>query len=260
MTEVTALVRSPGSRLAEGLLTHLERHPIDVSLAMRQWQHYVNTLLRIGWDVIEVPGEEDCPDAVFIEDTAAVRGHVALIARPGAESRRPEIEGTRRVLNDLGYTIVDAAAPATLEGGDVLKLGATIYVGQSTRTNAAGADALRQAFGSQGVDVVQLPVEKVLHLKSGVTALPDGTAVAYEPLFDLAAPFEKFLAVPEEPGAHVVVIDEGRVLMADSAPKTADIYVARGLEVITVGISEFEKLEGCVTCLSIRLRDLPANA
>jgi dimethylargininase len=260
MTDVTALVRSPGSRLAEGLLTHLERQAIDVGLAMRQWQHYVNTLLRIGWDVIEVPGQDDCPDAVFIEDTAVLRGHVALIARPGAASRRDEIEGTRRVLNDLGYTVVDTPEPATLDGGDVLKIGDTIYVGQSTRTNAGGVEALRAAFGSQGVEVVPVPVDKVLHLKSGVTALPDGTAVAYEPLFDVSAPFDKFLAVPEEPGAHVVVIDEGRVLMADSAPKTADMYVARGLEVITVGISEFEKLEGCVTCLSIRLRDLPANS
>lgn len=257
MTEVTALVRRPGPRLADGLLTHLERQPVDLSLAMRQWEHYVNTLLRIGWDVIEVPPADGCPDAVFIEDTAVVRQDVALIARPGAESRRDETRETRRVLDSLGYTIVETPDDATLDGGDVLKLGDTIYVGQSSRTNAAGAAALQEAFASQGVTVVPLPVERVLHLKSGVTALPDGTAVAYEPLFDLADPFERFQPVPEEAGAHVVVIDEGRILMADSAPKSADMFMSRGLEVITVGISEFEKLEGCVTCLSIRLRDLP---
>jgi dimethylargininase len=255
---VTALVRRPGPRLAEGLVTHIERHQIDVDLALRQWERYVQVLRRVGWDVVEVPPADDCPDAVFIEDTVVVRDATALMARPGAESRRPEISATREIVTRLGYTVSEIDEPGTLDGGDVLKIGDRIYVGQGGRSNNGGAQGLRDAFGDQGVEVIEVPVRKVLHLKSGVTALPNGTVVGYEPLVDERSAFPNFLAVPEESGAHVVVVDDKRIIMADDAPKTADLYVQMGLRPITVSISEFQKLEGCVTCLSVRLRGVPS--
>jgi len=253
---ITALVRRPGPRLAEGLVTHIERSSVDVELALRQWQAYCDVLRRLGWHVIEVEPADDCPDAVFIEDTCVVRGKTALIARPGAESRSTEPAATKAVLADLGYTIVETVEPATLDGGDVLKIDDRIYVGQGGRSNQGAVTALQQAFGDQGVEVIGVPITKVLHLKSGVTALPDGTVIGYEPLVDGADTYPNFVAVPEESGAHVVVIDDKRVLMADDAPRSADLLVGLGYEVITVSISEFQKLEGCVTCLSVRLRDL----
>lgn len=96
---------------------------------------------------------------------------------------------------------------------------------------------------------------KVLHLKSGVTALPDGTVVGYAPLVDDPSLFASFLPIPEEHGTAVVVLDETTVLISGDAPETAELYRARGLEVVTTPVTEFEKLEGCVTCLSVRVRD-----
>jgi dimethylargininase len=148
--------------------------------------------------------------------------------------------------------------PGTLDGGDVLKVGDTIYVGRGGRTNGAGIQQLRAAFEPLGARVVAVPVSKVLHLKSAVTALPDGTVVGHEPLVDTPSIFPRFLGVPEESGAHVVLLGGGKLLMAASAPKTAELYADLGHEPVLVDISEFEKLEGCVTCLSVRLRGLYA--
>ena len=113
---------------------------------------------------------------------------------------------------------------------------------------------LTSFLSAKGVDVVAVPVESVLHLKSAVTALPDGTAVGFPPLVDEPDAWARFLPVPEEGGAHVVLLDGDAVLMATSAPRTRELFESRGLRVVAVDISEFEKLEGCVTCLSVRLR------
>jgi dimethylargininase len=148
--------------------------------------------------------------------------------------------------------------PGTLDGGDVLKIGDTIYVGRGGRTNAAGVQQLRAAFEPLGAQVVAVPVNKVLHLKSAVTALPDGTVIGHIPKVDRPALFPRFLSVPEEAGAHVVLLGGPKLLMAASAPKTAELLTDLGFEPVVVDISEFEKLEGCVTCLSVRLRELYA--
>ena len=136
---------------------------------------------------------------------------------------------------------------------------ARVWVGLGGRTNQAGVDQLRHLLAPSGAEVVGVPVEKVLHLKSAVTALPDGTVVGHLPLVDDPDVWAgHFLAVPEESGAHVVLLDADTVLMASSAPESAALFRGRGLEVVTVDISEFEKMEGCVTCLSVRLRGVPA--
>ena len=249
-----ALVRRPGPRLDAGLLTHLERIPVDVDLALRQWEAYVAALEAEGWETVEVPPADDCPDAVFVEDTVVVLDDLAVISRPGADERKPETAGTEATLAALGYRIARIEAPGTLDGGDVLKHDRTVWVGLGGRTNAEGLEQLTAHLAPLGARVVGVPVARVLHLKSAVTALPDGTVVGFEPLVDDPEAWDPFLPVPEEGGSHVVVLDASTVLMATSAPLSRALFEERGLRVVAVDLTEFEKLEGCVTCLSVRLR------
>jgi dimethylargininase len=132
-------------------------------------------------------------------------------------------------------------------------------VGRGGRTNAAGIAQMAAAFEPLGATVVTVPITKVLHLKSAVTALPDGTVIGWEPVVDDVAVFPRFLAMPEEGGAHVVLLDDRRLLMSADCPQSAALLRARGFEPVEVDISEYVKLEGCVTCLSVRLRDAPAR-
>ena len=246
-----ALVRRPSPRLHAGLLTHIDRRPVDVDLAMRQWHEYVGALQSVGWETVEVKSAPDHPDSVFIEDALVCWRDTALITRPGAGERRGETAGAHEAADQLGLRTVEIAAPETLDGGDVLKIGQRFYIGVGGRTSRGACD---QVSSLLDVEVVPVPVTKVLHLKSAVTALPDGTVIGYPPLVDDTGVFDRFLPVPEEPGSHVVIVDDSTVLMASSAPRTVYLLEERGLRVITVDISEFEKLEGCVTCLSVRVR------
>ena len=249
------LVRRPSPRLAEGELTHIGRVPVDADLALEQWKGYVDAFRQRGWEVIEIPPVDEHPDGVFVEDTVVVFGDLAVTTRPGADSRRGEVVSTRAVVETTGLDVAAIEEPGFLDGGDVLKVDRTVYVGASSRTNEEGIAQLSALLEPRGWSVEAVPVTKVLHLKSGITALPDGTVVGYEPLVDDPAGFARFVGVPEEHGTAVVVLDEDTVLMSADAPETAALWRARGLEVVTVPISEFEKLEGCVTCLSVRVRD-----
>jgi dimethylargininase len=252
-----ALVRPPGPRLADGIVTHIKREPVDVDRAIQQWHGYVAALDAAGWDVVHVDAAPDHPDAVFIEDTVVMYGELAVITRPGAAERRAEVTAVESVLRSLGYEIAHITAPATLDGGDVLKIGDSVYVGLGGRTSVDGIEALRDLLAPRGATVVAVPVSKALHLKSAVTALPDGTVIGYEPVVDDPSVFGSFLAVPEEPGSHVVLLGDDRLLMAADAPRSAELFRSLGYSPITVEVGEFAKLEGCVTCLSVRLRDAP---
>jgi dimethylargininase len=256
VASLIALVRRPSPRLADGIVTHIDRKPVDVALAAEQWQGYVAALRSAGWTTSEVPPADDCPDGVFVEDTMVVFRNVAVISRPGAATRRPETAAAEVAVTELGCSINRIRAPGTLDGGDVLKVGDTIYVGRGGRTNAEGIRQLRAILKPLGATVVAVPVTKVLHLKSAVTALPDGTVIGYPPLVDDAGLFGRFLPVPEESGSHIVLIGGRRLLIAADCPKTTDLLADMGYEPLLVDISEFQKLEGCVTCLSVRLRSL----
>ena len=249
-----ALVRRPGPRLAEGLLTHFERADVDVDLATRQWHGYVDALRAEGWDIIEVPAADECADAVFIEDTIVMFGDLAVISLPGAPSRQPETAAVHETIRSLGYEIAKIEPPGTLDGGDILKVGSTMYVGLGGRTNAAGIDQLATHLEAKGATVVSVPLTKVLHLKSAITALPDGTIVGWPDAVDDPAMFPKFMATPEESGAHVVLLGDDRLLIAADCPLSAEMYRSLGYHLVEVDIGEFQKLEGCVTCLSVRLR------
>ena len=249
-----ALVRLPAANLEAGLVTHIERTPIDADLADEQWDAYVAALTENGWTIVEVEPEPDMADSVFIEDAVVLFGKTAVLTNPGSESRRGEIAGAEEAVKQLGLGIQRITEPGTLDGGDVLKVGTTVYVGRGGRTNGEGIRQLRGIVGPLGYTVVAVPTTKVLHLKSAVTALPDGTVIGYLPNVDDAGIFDRFLAVPEEAGSHVVELGPETVLMATSAPLSAELIRELGYTVVTVDISEFEKLEGCVTCLSVRVR------
>ena len=252
------LVRRPSPDLDAGELTHLERQSVDPHLALEQWRAYVDVFRRAGWAVTEVEPADGHPDGVFVEDTVVVFDDLAVLTSPGAASRVGEVASTARVLEQLaaarGLATARIEPPGHLEGGDVLKVGRTAYVGRSTRTDTGGIAQLRALVEPRGWTVVTVPVTKVLHLKSGVTALPDGTVIGWEPNVDDPALFERFLRVPEEHGTAVVDLGDGAVVMSADAPRTAALLRERGLAVHEVAISEFEKLEGCVTCLSVRVR------
>lgn len=249
------LVRRPSPDLARGELTHLERVPVDAALALDQWEGYVDAFRCRGWTVVQVDPADDHPDGVFIEDVLVAFGDLVVVGRAGAESRRGEAGSARSAAAGLGVRIAEIGAPGTLDGGDVLKVGRTVYVGASSRTNAAGIRQLRGLVEPLGWAVVEVPVTRTLHLKSGATALPDGTVIGAESLVDDPGLFGDFLPVPESHGSAVVVLDATTVLMSADAPRTSALLRERGLTVVTTPVTEFEKLEGCVTCLSVRVRD-----
>ena len=259
MSELTelrpaALVRRPSPRLAEGLVTHIERQAVDFAVAERQWLEYVDALRSSGWRPIDVPAAPDCPDGVFVEDAVVMFGSLAVVTRPGALSRRAEIDALPGLIAEVGLETARIVDPGTLDGGDVLKVGIDVYVGQGGRTNAEGIRQLRQIIQPHGYTLVAVPVTKVLHLKSAVTALPDGTVIGFDPLVDDTRIFPRYRSMPEESGAHVVVLSEDRVLMAADCPRSAALVSGLGFDVVPVDIGEFQKLEGCVTCLSVRIR------
>jgi dimethylargininase len=246
-----ALVRRPGPRLAHGLVSHIARQEVDLPLAFAQWHGYVDALVANGWAPVEVEPADECPDAVFVEDPVVVYGDVAVLARSGAPERRAEVAGVERAVRAAGYRVARIEEPGTLDGGDVLAIGSTVYVGLTDRTNKAG---IRQLAAYIDAKVVPVAVRGVLHLKSAVTALPDGTVIGHSPLAADRSAFPDFLPAPEESGAHVVPLGGDRVLLAASAPATAGLLRQCGFQPVVVDISEFEKLEGCVTCLSVRMR------
>jgi dimethylargininase len=229
-------------------VTHIERHPVDVGRATAQWEAYVAALEGAGWDVVEASPAESCPDGVFIEDTVVVHGGRVVVARPGVESRRFELPGAVAAIGELGYPTRHIVSPGTLDGGDVLAAGGTVYVGTGARSNVEGA---RQLRGFLDAPVVEVPIEGAgfLHLKTAVTALPDGSLVGCPPLVPDGLPDVR--TVPEPTGAQVVLLGGSRLLIAADCPRSAELYSELGYEPIVVDISELQKLEGCVTCLSV---------
>lgn len=244
----TALVRKPGPRLAEGLLTHQDRRPIDLDLARSQHHTYVSALVDAGFDLQWVDCADECPDAVFVEDTVVVIGDQAILTRPGAPTRRPEVAGTERAVRELGLRVTELNGDCTLDGGDVLQAGDTVYVGRSGRTDDEAICQLAPLLN--GRRVVGVKVSGRLHLKSAMTALPDGSLIGNPDWVDTSV-LPGIRVAPDPQGAHLVVLGEDHVLIAASAPRTADRLRTEGWRVTSVDISEFEALEGCVTCLSV---------
>ena len=245
-----AIVRDVSPWLVDAELTYVRRQPVDVPAARRQHEVYCQTLRDLGLEVVQLPPAPDLPDGMFVEDIAVVFGDLVVLTRPGAASRRPEVRTAEPVIAALGRTVTQIAAPATLDGGDVLQIGDTVYVGLSQRSNMAAVAHLSALLRPRGRRVVPVRVTGALHLKTAATALPDGAVLAVTEWLDVAPLQAEVIDAPEPEGANVLVIDD-RVVVSASAPDTARLVAARGFEVISLDIAELEKCEAGLTCLSV---------
>ena len=227
---------------------------IDLEAARTQHQNYVDILKSHVNKVTYVPCSDGLPDSVYIEDVAVITGKHALVTRPGAPSRISEIQGIEAALREF-CTVHTTQAPASIDGGDVMRVGNHLLVGLSTRTNQAGFDRLREVALLDGLTSHAVPIHDGLHLKSAMTAL-DATTIIYDPsvISALQIPGLKleWLAAPEPLGANVLAFDHVTIVSED-APKTAELIRNKGHQVQSVKVTELHKGDGALTCLSLRI-------
>ncbi len=250
-----ALTRPVSDAIAQCELTHRERVPIDVAAARAQHAVYEEALRTAGCTVQRVDAAPDLPDAVFIEDAAVVFDEIAVLARPGAESRRAELPAVERALAPH-RRLARIEAPGTLDGGDVLVVGRRVFVGSSSRTNDSGAEQLHSAIRPLGYTVARAPVLGCLHLKSAVTALSDAALLINRAWTnaDVFRGLDLLDVHPFEPfAANVLRIGDALIYPADF-PRTLERIERRGLLAHTVPATELAKAEGGVTCCSLIVR------
>jgi dimethylargininase len=250
-----ALTREVSPALADCELSFFDREPIDIGRAAAQHDAYCAALASLGLEVVRLPGDPGLPDCCFVEDTAVVVDEVAVLASMGAPSRRGEVAAVAVALA-RDREIARIEPPAWIDGGDVLVVGRRVFVGQSGRTDAAGARGLAAALAPFGYEVIPVAVPGCLHLKSAATALDPQTLLVNAEWID-PAPLTAYGLVhvdPAEPGAANVLAVAGRVLAHQGFPRTLERLDARGYAVHPVDVSEFLKAEAGVTCKSIVYR------
>jgi dimethylargininase len=247
-----ALTRKVSTSIGQCELTHLRRAPIDASLAAEQHESYERQLASFGCHLISLPQQPALPDAVFVEDTAVVLDEVAVITRPGAESRRPETQSIAKALEQF-RALAYIHGPGTVDGGDVLRLGRNIYVGLSSRSSQSGIDQLQAAASKFGYLVAGVPVSGCLHLKSAVTQVsPDTLLINPEWVSREAFPAWRFIEVaPGEDYAANALLVGDKLIYPTSFPRTKERVQNLGIEVAEVDVSELQKAEGAVTCCSV---------
>jgi dimethylargininase len=249
-----ALVRDVSSTIAHCELTHLAREPIDPDRAAAQHRAYVAALEQLGCELHWLAPEPALPDAVFVEDTAVVVDEVAVVTRPGAPSRRPETASVAAALAPY-RPVATIDAPGTMDGGDVLQLGRTVFVGRSDRTNEAGIAQLARHLGAFGYDVRSVQTHGCLHLKSAITEVADGMLLA-NPAWIAPGVFpgQVIPVDPAEPYAANALRVEGMVIYAAAWSRTRRRLERCGVRVLPVDVSELAKAEAGVTCCSLILR------
>jgi dimethylargininase len=250
---LVAITRVPSRSLARCELSFVSRTAINVDLAIAQHHDYERALASLGCRVIALPALEEQPDAVFVEDVALVLDEVAVMTRPGAESRRAEGASIATVLADF-RPLLRIEAPGTLDGGDVLRIGRAIFVGQSARSNAAGIAQLRELLAPHGYTVQGVATRDCLHLKSAVTQVAPDTLLIQPAWVDLEV-FAGYRLIEVDPGeehaANALRIGESAVVHPDCFPRTQQRLRDAGITVIGVDVSELQKAEGAVTCCSL---------
>ena len=247
-----AILREPSEALSRCALTFLERQPIDFARAQQQHRDYVASLQQLGVSVTVLPAAADLPDAVFVEDTAIIVDECAVITRPGIESRRPEVATIAAALEPL-RPLARIVAPGTLEGGDVLRIGRTLFVGRTPRSNDEGIRQLAGALEPHGYEVIAADLRGCLHLKSAATYAGMETLVVNPDWIDVDL-FSRWQCVPvapEEPYGANVLVTGSVVHVAASAPRTRRKLDALGFQTRELDTSEFEKAEAALTCLSL---------
>lgn len=227
--------------------------PIDVELAREQHAAYRSHLEAAGYSVEMIPADDSQPDCVFLEDTAVILGELAVLARPGARSRRPEVAPVAERLASQFRTI-DIEAPGTLDGGDVMRMGDVVFVGLSQRSNRTGVDQFARVVEDQGLRAIVVPVTGALHLKSAVLPVDASTVVVTPGAVDIDL-LESLRVVLESENERLrfsaLPLFSGEVLVTTSAPRTSDEVARLGLEVIPLDISEILAADGGLTCMSI---------
>jgi dimethylargininase len=254
---LTAITRAVSPALANCELTFLPRQPIDLVKAREQHRAYEQLLEKLGARLISLPPEPDLPDSMFVEDPAIVLDELAVILRPGAQSRQPEAASLATALSKFRQ-LEYVHAPATAEGGDILRIGRTLFVGLSSRTNAEAIRRLADILAPHRYQVVSVPVAGCLHLKSAVTYLGRNTLLANRAWFD-PKPFPSYDWIdvaPEEPHAANALAVAGTVIFPASFLRTRSRVEAAGFHVTPLDISELQKAESGLTCSSL-LFDAP---
>lgn len=247
-----AITRGISPRFNECEVTHIERTPIDLDIARAQHQQYVHALADVGCQVIELEAEPNLPDSVFVEDTAFILDNIAVITRPGADSRKPEVESIVQTLTPY-LPLIHITAPATVDGGDVLVLGKNIYVGMSTRSNQSAIDQLQSMLDTHGYKVTGVEMHDCLHLKTALTKVDDQT-VLINPNWVDTHHFKHLNWIEvdaEEPFAANCLPVNGKIIYPTSFPKTRAQLEARGYTIQAVTVDELAKAEGAVTCCSL---------
>jgi len=247
-----AVTREVSRSIANCELTHLSRVQIDLELARLQHLRYQQALAELGCKVVSLPEQPELPDAVFVEDVAIVLDECAVITRPGAESRRPETGPMAEKLGEY-RKLVFIEAPGTLDGGDVLRVDRTLYVGLSGRSNRAAIDQLRALIAPDGYKVNAVEVSGCLHLKSAVSQAAEYTLLV-NPRWVNAADFGDLECLEVDPAeayaANSLLIGKS-IIYPTSFPRTRQRLEHQGMRVMAVDVSELQKAEGAVTCCSL---------
>ncbi|NIS80237.1 MAG: dimethylargininase [Anaerolineales bacterium] len=253
---VIAITREVSPSMGQCELTHIPRQDIDIDLARAQHVQYERVLVELGCRIRRLPVEPSFPDSVFVEDTAVVLDEVAIIARPGAETRRDETKNVSAVLSEY-RTIFKIVSPATLEGGDVLQIGRTLFVGVTERSNELGVKQLIDLVSPYGYEVIKVQVDGCLHLKSAVTHVGEDTLLINRSWIDIK-PFQGKSFIDVDPGepfaANALLIGDDLVYPA-IFPETRRRLEDRGFSVREVDVSEMQKAEGAMTCCSLIFRE-----
>lgn len=249
---LTAITRDVNAAMDSCELTFMSRDTIDTALAVQQHENYQSALSSLGCEIVTIPTEEGLADSVFVEDTALVLDEIAVLCRPGAASRRPEVAGVAGVLKRY-RTLASIESPGTLDGGDLLCVGKTIYAGLSTRSNQSGVEQLRGIVADFGYSVKAVEVSGCLHLTSAVSQASPGVLLINADWVSKSA-FEdcELIDVDEdEPHAANALLVGKSIIYPSSFPRTTEKLVARGIDVIPVDMSELQKAEGAATCCSL---------
>lgn len=250
------ITHQPSLALQQCELTFLESQKIDYKRALQQHQAYCKMLSKCGAQVVQLNENTHLPDSVFVEDPIIVFNELAVLSSMGVESRRPESAAFERLFRRY-RKIERISLPAKIEGGDVLKVGKRIYVGESPRTNCLGIEALTDIIEPLGYEVIPVKVHGCLHLKTGCTALDDTTFLINTEWVD-HTPFKGFTTIatlPEEPFGGNVLPLNGYICMNSVFPKTVKLVAALGYTIASVDISEFVKAEAGLTCMCIPFLD-----
>jgi dimethylargininase len=255
MRKLVAITRAVGPRLGDCELTFQARQAIDVAVAIRQHAAYCDALRRADIAVEVLPAADDLPDAVFVEDTAVVLDEIAVITRPGAASRQPEVATVAEAMQ-RHRPLLHIEAPGTVDGGDVLLIGRQLFVGLTLRSNAEGFAQLSKAAERHGYQTIPLSVRNCLHLKSAVTALDEDTVLINREWVDAKElnRFRQIQVAPSEPFAANCLAVGGMVYLSSRSPRTRDLLEANRFATHALEMTEFEKAEAALTCLSLIFR------